>query len=617
MGIILRTRIELDAIRTEHFRRSPEAPRDDLLKRLKKLHEESVKLGIPDFTAVALLRTAEILLDTGQPNEALESLGKAKSVLVGHNDRSRDIDLLVYQARGYALLEQWPEASDVCEEGINIIETFRRKVTPLGLQSAYLAFKIDLYEIGVRAAYELGKCELALSRAELAKCATARRLHSALDHPLPDHDSLSVEYRSVCQKLDRVDLTSTTRAQLEAKRRTLWDILSIHRFRKREAATKEESADESYTQLCDDEAVLYYFWTGPLDLLIFGITNVGVKAKLRELSSDQREYIDRIPNTIVNFRPGCGALITPTPTHTALLLPPVICNFLKEKKRWIISPHRVLHMLPFHALPVDDGYLIDRRTVSYVPNLDAALDRHRPKPARTLCAIGVPQIQESRKADYVITGITNAEEELNNIKKTYVKHGYKTRRLLGPRANTALLNDLDRDGTLAGFSHFHIACHGTSVDSDSPLESKLVLWDADLDGLDIAGFHLSAEIVVLSACCSGQRPFYMPVVGDNGRRVELPGDEIFGLQAAFFAAGVHQIVSTLWPVDSDPAIKVATAFHENLLMGMEADQALQESMLAYKGNASLFYRKVDKWAPFFLVSLSRPEQPPKEAMYNE
>ena len=617
MDITLRIRIELDAIRTEHLRRPPEMLRADLLERLESLREESIQERFPEFTAVALLRTTDILLDTGHPKEALESLAQAKTVLAVHNDHSRDIDLLVYQARGYALLQQWPEASDVCEEGINIIETFRRKVTPLGLQSAYLRFKIDLYEIGVRAAYELGKFELALSRAELAKCATARRLRSALDRPPPDQDSLSVEYRSVCQQLDRGDLTSTARAQLEAKRRTLWDILSIHRFRKRAASTTEDNADESYTQLRDDEALLYYFWTGSLELMIFGITNTGVKAKLRELSSDQREHIDRIPDAILNFRLGCGSLITPTPTHTALLLPPVIFDFLKEKKRWMISPHRVLHMLPFHALPVDDGYLIDRHPVGYVPNLHAALERHRPKLARALCAIGVPQIQDSRNTAQLITEISNAEEELNNIQKAYVHHDCLTQQLLGPKANTTLLHDLDRDGTLAGFSHIHIACHGTSVDSDSPLESKLVLWDADLDGLDIAGFHLNAEIAVLSACCSGQRPFHMPVVGDNGRRVELPGDEIFGLQAAFFAAGVHQIVSTLWPVDSDPAIKVTTAFHENLLMGMEADQALQESLLAYKRNATLFYRKVDKWAPFFLVSLSRPEQPHKEVMYND
>lgn len=168
------------------------------------------------------------------------------------------------------------------------------------------------------------------------------------------------------------------------------------------------------------------------------------------------------------------------------------------------------------------------------------------------------------------------------------------------------MRELDDSGELARCSHLHLVCHGSTVDSDSPLESKLILEDSVLDGLDISGFRLNTEVTVLSACCSGQRPFQMPTPGDPSRREELPGDELFGLPAAFFTAGTYQMVATLWPVDSRPAQEISTSLHENLLAGLPVDEALQQAMVDFRNQAGLLHRKVDKWAPFFLSALSRP-----------
>jgi CHAT domain-containing protein len=107
--------------------------------------------------------------------------------------------------------------------------------------------------------------------------------------------------------------------------------------------------------------------------------------------------------------------------------------------------------------------------------------------------------------------------------------------------------------------------------------------------------------VVLSACSSGQRP-----IAGRGLK-ELPGDDLFGLQAAFFRAGARRVLGTLWPVDSPAARKIATAFHAHLA----ADElcgpamALQASVLDYLSQADIRTRKIYFWAPFFLSVLGR------------
>lgn len=604
MDITLRLRLELDEIRTDHLRRLPGESREDLLARLQVARQEASEVKIPEFAQVALLRSADILLDKARPAEALAAVKEAKAIHTGRDLGARGIDLLTCEVRAYELLERWSEASETCAEGIEIVEKARSKVTPNGLQSAYMRFKIELYEIGVRAAFEMGDYSEALRRAELAKCATARRIQR---RAVDDKESIvdqREEYRTICAQLDRDDLTAAARSQLESKRRALWDYIAIRRFR--DDSNSTDFIEVSHTQLARDEVLIYYFWTNELELMIFGLTDVGIVAELQVLSVDDRALIERIPQAILNYHPARGKLITPTRRHGLLLLPPAIVEVLDSRHRCLISPHRVLHLLPFHALPLEDRYLIDRHPVTYVPNLHAAVARHEPIPVSGVCAIGVPTTQVLDDSGEPIPDIPNAQAEVEEITEAYSARGKMSKKLLAQDATGGRLRALDSSGELGRFSHLHLVCHGATVDSDSPLESKLVLSDAILDGLDISEFELNAEVTVLSACCSGQRPFQMPALGETSIRVELPGDELFGLQAAFFTAGSHQLVASLWPVDSEPALKISIALHEYLLAGLPADEALQQSMINYRENAGLFFRKVDKWAPFFLASLSRP-----------
>jgi CHAT domain-containing protein len=143
-----------------------------------------------------------------------------------------------------------------------------------------------------------------------------------------------------------------------------------------------------------------------------------------------------------------------------------------------------------------------------------------------------------------------------------------------------------------------MAVHGANVVSDTPLESWLLLPHSRLDGIDLVRWRLDGGTVVLSACSAGQRAVW-------GRRMkDLPGDDLFGLQTAFFHAGAQQIVGALWPVYGNVAGPLLRIFHEHMRDGAPADIALQRAIVTFRDTSP--YKTRQYWAPFYLTSLGRP-----------
>ena len=133
---------------------------------------------------------------------------------------------------------------------------------------------------------------------------------------------------------------------------------------------------------------------------------------------------------------------------------------------------------------------------------------------------------------------------------------------------------------------------------NDPFESCLYLRDGALSSFEIAALQLRAELVVLAACHSGQRSI-------AGRGLDrLPGDDLFGLQAVLFDAGVQTMLGALWPVHDATALAILVDFHRAYAGGAAPDKALQAAIVAHLGNTER-RRDVFYWAPFFLSSLGK------------
>jgi CHAT domain-containing protein len=191
------------------------------------------------------------------------------------------------------------------------------------------------------------------------------------------------------------------------------------------------------------------------------------------------------------------------------------------------------------------------------------------------------------------------ENEVLAIGEAYLRMGIPVTILTGCEAIEERLIELQRTDQLPRYTCLHFATHATDVQGDTPMESHVFLRNSRLEGLEIATWRLNADLVVLSACHSGQR-----AIAGRGMD-ELPGDELFGLQAAFFAAGARCVVGNLWPVDDVVSSHMMIRFHQYLLEGQPPECALQKAVLDHLQESTCLTRKVFFWAPFFIAGMGR------------
>lgn len=588
--------LKLARLESDNLSRVHGEPRDDLLKKVAAAEHEARRLKNAELIAISLMRRADILMSLGRDEVAVDALEKARQELGDSRQPDLAVFILGMLAEAHAHREDWQTVSTVCDEGIKLVESYRYKTSGQYLQSAYLRFRIGLYTLGVRAAYELselGDYRLMVERAELSKS----RL--TLLHPMRevtgDVAPLEQEFRAVCEQIDsaRAQARGEAPEELLLKRRTLWDLLLMRRYH---GVTGESipkfSLEAVQAALCEDEAIVYYYWLDKNALLIVTIDQQHIIPELRLINQPQRVELEAFTQFVLKLQSSSGYL-DKVQSFSSLLLPQEATSLLDKKQRLLFSPHRLLHAIPFHALKWQDDFLIQRFAITYIPNLTSLLFRYSPAERQRVLALGICDYQVPGQK---LTNLKEAEEEVKDLESLY---GKALILIKGADATEGRLQQLDREGELEKFTCLHLAVHGDNIQSDTPMESRLFLRDTILEGLEIANWKLNANLIVLSACCSGQRPI-------SGRGMdELPGDDLFGLQAAFFAAGAKRTICSLWPVESSVARSMTVRFHGYIANGLQPELALQAAVIDYLKTAGTQKRKVYYWAPFFLSAMGR------------
>ena len=605
-GEINALRQELEALETENLRRV-NGTRDDLLMAATLLEARARRLGVSRLVGATLLQRGAILNSAARWRETVAVAQEARQML---SDTSH-LDLLVSAfsklAEAYAGLQAWPEVNSACEEGIALAEKNRYKTSAPYMQSAFLRFRTTLYRLGVRAAFELEDVPLLLQRAELAKARGSLRGQLALGGEEPEEGALARRFEEASRHLETMVATGAAKDELQRlreERRRLWDLLAIRRYRRvggedlpafRLAAVQE--------LLAADEAIVYYFWVEARELLIVTLDRERVAVEQRSFSAGQLQELAEESSLVISLVPP-QKLSNHFFHKWTWLLPQV--DWLAEvdaageprKRRLLISPHQSLHALPFHALYWQDAYLIERFAVTAIPNLTSLLLHHRPSGNRRVLAIGIGEYNVPGRQ---VQPLAATEKEARAVARLYWDAGVHSTALCGADASAGRLRRWAQQELLARFSCIHLAGHAENIPGDTPLESHLYLYDAILDGLEIAGWRLPAELVVLSACLAGQR-----AIGGRGL-AEVPGDEVFGLQMAFFAAGTRRIISPLWPVVDDVGLALMQLLHRNLAAGCAPEVAHQQAVKAFLADAGIKWRRPYYWAPFYVAAMGRPQ----------
>jgi hypothetical protein len=212
-------------------------------------------------------------------------------------------------------------------------------------------------------------------------------------------------------------------------------------------------------------------------------------------------------------------------------------------------PHHELHNLPFHLIGGTAGTLASNFKISYLPNLHLlSLNRARNfMPADiSITSIGVDFESSAR-----LQSIPQATREAKII--------------AGLFNQPALINEaVTHENVYSGFrssKYVHIASHG-SMDTAAPNFHCIYLYSPGdkvekLYAYQVLGLDLrNIELLTLSACETSLGRYD---IADNLR----------GLAASFFMAGVATLIGTLWEVESNTSEFFFTTLYKNLVAGKD------------------------------------------------
>ncbi|MEG3973147.1 CHAT domain-containing protein [Microcoleus sp. herbarium8] len=261
----------------------------------------------------------------------------------------------------------------------------------------------------------------------------------------------------------------------------------------------------------------------------------------------------------------------------------IIKQIPTECDRLILIPHRYLHLLPLHGLPlIENSSLFDRFPggLSYAPScqlLQLAQNRQRPEFTH-LFAVQNP------------TG----DLSYTDLEVETIQSYFSTSNLLKQKIATKEAVD---DTSLNTVHCAHFSCHGYFNGSE-PRKSALILANAELNSTPTQSdaenylsltnggvfdlnkcltldsiFTLNLEqcrLVTLSACETGLIDF------------RNTSDEYIGLPSGFVYAGASSVVSSLWRVNDLSTTFLMIRFYQNLQKGLAVGLALNQAQLWLK-----------------------------------
>jgi CHAT domain-containing protein len=346
--------------------------------------------------------------------------------------------------------------------------------------------------------------------------------------------------------------------------------------------------------LDEDEALIGYFWLSGAVILAVAVDRERFHAERIALKPEEADSIKEFVAFVQTLKTS-QKMDRAVEKLGKILLPDFVRDFMRPKKRIIFSPHHSLHLFPFHAARWGgEGFVGTEFAVRYVPNFCAVLLPWIRRTEDRVLAIGIREFR-----DPAALPLENVEDDAAAVASYYRAGGSQVETLLGKDATRERIEDLRNQGTLQQFRCVHLGTHGLSVfeTPEQPLESRLLVQNGALDAMDIANLRLNAELVMLSACHSGQRAIELRDLG------EAPGDDIFGLQSALFRSGVRSIVGTLWLVETKSSSPITRAFHRHYSEGKPPEVALQLSVKEYLTAAPARCAGVYYWAPYFISSI--------------
>ncbi|BAZ85371.1 TPR repeat-containing protein [Dolichospermum compactum NIES-806] len=275
--------------------------------------------------------------------------------------------------------------------------------------------------------------------------------------------------------------------------------------------------------------------------------------------------------------------------HELLITP--IADLLpkKDTERVVFIPQSQLFLVPFPALQDEKGkYLIEKHTILTAPSIQVLDLTHKRKNAlkksgvgREILVVGNPTMPKNPITNEQESPLPGAEREavkIAELLKTQAMTGNKaTKTAIVQKMPTARIIHFATHGFIDDFKGFGVP--GAIAFAPSGEDNGFLTSGEILD------LKLNAELIVLSACDTGQ--------GD------IKGDGVIGLSRSLISAGIPSIVVSLWAVGDDSTSFLMTEFYKNMEQKLDKGTALRQAMLTTMKHKN--YQSPYHWAAFTLI----------------
>ncbi|NES17928.1 MAG: CHAT domain-containing protein [Symploca sp. SIO3E6] len=452
---------------------------------------------------------------------------------------------------GLAFLEsgRLAEAEENLRQGIKVWESIR---TSLGSNDTN---KVSIFDTQT-AAYQLLQKVLVtqnkpLAALEIAERGRARAFVELLEEQLakkklPNPEQLTVLSISKIREIAQAQKTTLVEySVIFAEELYIWVICPDGEIYFRSVELESLEKQPSSSSLLSE-------------LVLQARKSLGIAEKLQDI----------VTGSSIEARPNFNSISSPLKQLYQYLIAPISDLLPSNSTATVVFiPQKVLFLLPFSALQDSKGkFLIEQHTIITVPSIQvlALTSKPRSKVVKekflATLIVGNPKMPTIplSQPPQTLASLPGAEVEAKAIASLL-----QTKALLGERATKSKVVE-----QLPKAKLIHLATHGLLGDiKQLGVPGAIALAPSENDGFltsgEILELELCAELVVLSACSTGQ-----------GR---ITGDGIIGLSRSFIAAGVDSLIVSLWSVNDQSTAFLMVKFYQILQQGITATIALNQA----------------------------------------
>ncbi|PZV19570.1 MAG: hypothetical protein DCF20_00730 [Pseudanabaena sp.] len=487
----------------------------------------------------------------------------------------RRLEAMTLANWGYTLWrsQKYAEAEQKFLTSLNLLESLRSNLND-GDKVSIFDTQLHAFNLLQLIMVAQGKPEEAL---EIAERGRARAFAELLSRRVSSSSASKVDQKN--------DSTIPTLSSVS--------IIDIRRIAKQQNAVMVEYsliADPSFIGQgkLKGEFIKLYIWVvqpsgaiafREVDLTKINISIVDLVADIRSLFNDAKAIV-RDPKEVLDKYADLKQL-------NSILIQPIQDLLPKDANtRVIFLPQGLLFLVPFAALiNPQNKFLIEKHTIQIAPAIRVLDFTHQLKQQlqkvnlQEVLVVGNPTMPSLGNPPMQLPTLLGAEKEAKAIASLL-----NTTFLTGDRATKTEVVEQMKSARFV-----HLATHGLLEEyrkGEIPGAIALAPSSTDdgfLTASEIVTMRLNAEMVVLSACKTGQGL--------------LTGDGVIGLSRSLITAGVPSVVVSLWAVPDEPTALLMTEFYKKFQTESNKAQAIRHAMLATKAK----YPDPLNWAAFTLI----------------